>query len=50
MKIVGIFNSSEDSVGNRLAGIETYVARQESELIEVLKEVKEDKDVRNNCV
>ena len=50
MKIVGIFNSNEDSVGYRLAGIKTYVTRQENDLIKVLKEVREDLDVQYYCV
>ena len=45
MKIVGIFNSNEEKVGNRLAGIKTYIAREQDEVNKILDEIEEDKEI-----
>lgn len=50
MKIVGIFNSDEERVGNRLSGMKTYLARKEEDMIKILDEVEKDPTVRDNCI
>ena len=50
MKIVGIFNSDEQRVGNRLSGMKTYLARKEEDILKILDEVEKDTSVRNNCI
>ena len=50
MKIVGIFNSDEQRVGNRLSGMKTYLARKPEDMPKILDDVEKDSTVRNNCV
>ena len=49
MNIVGVFDNDEQRVGNRLSGMKTYLARNEEDLTPILKELENDKNIRNCC-
>lgn len=37
MKIIGIFDTNEQTVGNRLSGMQTYLAKTEEEILNILR-------------
>jgi vacuolar-type H+-ATPase subunit F/Vma7 len=45
MEIAGIFDTNEQTVGYRLAGIKTFLVRNQDELLKRIEELKKDKNI-----
>ena len=45
MKIVGIFNKKEETVGFRLSGLDSNFIKTSEDLSEFLKKLKQDTDI-----
>ena len=50
MKIVGIFDTNEQKVGYRLAGIRTFLVNNTEDISNVWNLIKSKSDVRNYCI
>jgi len=50
MKIIGIFDTNEQTVGHRLAGIRTFLVNNEEDINNVWNSIKGDLDIRYNCI